>query len=384
MSETQQLSPSRTVPTRRSFRDSAYAHRFQIIGFVLLGVVLVIYPFVVTNRWVDAANLAIIAAVGAIALNILLGVAGQLSLGSAAFMGLGSFTAATLATQALHLPFLLSLVAGAVVGGLAAVILGVIALRIRGFYLVLATIALFYIFYFCAQKFQEATVGITGFLMPPADIFGWQIAKTSTWYWILLIVLVAVSLGSWNLLRSKTGRAFRAIKDRDIAAAILGVNVTRTKMLAFIITSMLIGFQGALYAYYVGVVTYETYTLDLTVQYVAMIVIGGLASIGGSILGAAFVIMLPFAVQAIVPLLPSWFPFYDVISSNIFAVQSILYGIVIVLFMLRLPKGLAYAFRRLGRFIVRKLGGGPRVPEPEDPALPRTDDPISDEKRAEV
>ncbi|MDF2442526.1 MAG: branched-chain amino acid transport system permease protein, partial [Subtercola sp.] len=209
----------------------------------------------------------------------------------------------------------------------------------------------------CAQKFQESTVGITGFLMPSADIFGWTITKASTWYWILLVVIIAVSLGSWNLLRSKTGRAFRAIKDRDIAAAILGVNVTRTKLLAFIITSMLIGFQGALYAYYVGVVTYETYTLDLTVQYVAMIVIGGLASIGGSILGAVFVIMLPFVVQALVPLLPTWFPFYDIISGNIFAVQSILYGIVIVVFMLRLPKGLAYAFRRLGRLIVKALSG---------------------------
>ena len=350
----QTISRAASAPSTRSFWSR---HRERIIGLAILAAALGLYPYLVQSRWVDAANLVLIAGVGAIALNILLGVAGQLSLGSAAFMAIGSFTAAAVSTQVLHLPFLATLVVGAVAGGLAAVVLGIIALRIRGFYLVLATIALHYIVLFFAQRYQEATVGLTGFLMPTADIFGWHIASSRTWYWVLVVVLALVTIGSYNLLRSRTGRAFRAIKDRDIAAAILGVNVTRTKLLAFIITSMLIGFQGALYAYYVGVVSYETFTLDVTVQYVAMIVIGGIASLAGSILGALVVIMLPFVVQALMPLLPGWFPFYDQITHNIFAVQLIIYGVVIVVFMLRAPNGLASSFRRLGRWVGHRIAG---------------------------
>lgn len=335
-------------------RQRLAARKYRVLGFAVLALVVIVYPNVVQGSWVDAANQTLIAALGAIALNILLGVAGQLSLGSAAILAVGSFTAAITATQTLQLPFVLGLVAGTITGGVVALILGVIALRIRGFYLVLATIALHYIVLFFAQKYQEGTVGVTGFIMPPADLFGITIATSVTWYVVLLVVLVAVTWGSYNLLKSRTGRAFKAIKNRDVAAALLGVNVTRTKLLAFIITSMLIGFQGALQAYYVGVVTYETFTLNVTVQFVAMIVIGGLASIGGSILGAVFVTMLPFVVQAFVPLLPSWFPFHDAITSNVFAFQSILYGMAIMIFMWKIPGGLARAFSRLGRWLARR------------------------------
>jgi branched-chain amino acid transport system permease protein len=165
-------------------------------------------------------------------------------------------------------------------------------------------------------------------------------------------VLVAVAWGSYNLLHGKSGRAFRAIKDRDIAAAILGVNVARTKILVFILTSMLIGFQGSLTAYYVGVVNYESINLDVTVQYVAMIIIGGIATISGSIIGAIFVVMLPFVVQALVPLIPTWFLFYDQITGNVFAVQSILYGLAIIIFMRVAPRGLVSLFRRLGTWLI--------------------------------
>jgi branched-chain amino acid transport system permease protein len=336
-------------------------HRYHLIGGAVLLIVAIAYPNLVAQNWVDAMNQAMIAALGAIALNILLGVAGQLSLGSAAIMAVGSFTAGITSMQVLHLPFLATLALGAVAGGLVALILGVIALRVRGFYLVLATIALHYIVVFLAQKYQEGTVGVTGFILVPPDIFGWTIADGQSWYIVLLVILVVVTLASWFLLRSRTGRAFAAIKDRSIAASLLGVDVTRTKLLAFVVTSMLIGFQGALYAWYVGVVTYETFTIDLTVQFVAMIIIGGLASLSGSILGALFVTLLPFVVQALLPLLPAWLPFSSAITSNVFPVQSILYGLVIVIFMLRAPGGLIAAFRSLGRWLVRLIERRPRT-----------------------
>lgn len=344
---------SRTASNGQEGRQGPMAfleqHRGRVIGFGILAVALVLYPLIVpTSRWIEVANQAILVSIGAIALNVLIGVAGQFSMGSAAFMAIGAFTAAIVTTQVLELPFLLTLACGALVGGLAAVILGFIALRVRGFYLALATIALHFIVIFLAQRYQEQTVGIVGFVMPRADLFGLTIRRANEWYPLLLVILILVALGVHNLLQSKTGRAFRVVKDRDIAAAILGVNVTRTKMVAFVVTSMIIGFQGALFAYYLGVVTYEAFHLEVSVQYIAAIMIGGLATVRGSILGAIFVVMIPFIVQAIVPNLPGWLPLANIIERNVFAVQSIVYGLTIILFMLKFPRGLAYAFTRLG------------------------------------
>lgn len=357
------MSDVKTLPPTAPILDRATPgglfapeRRARLIGFAILLVAVVLYPILApASRWVDAANQVIIAAIGAIALNILIGVAGQFSMGSAAFMAIGSFTAAIITTQFVQLPFLLTLLLGAVAGGLAAVLVGFIALRIRGFYLALATIALHYIVIFFFQRVQEGSVGITGYLMPGADLFGMSLVRVSDWYPVLVVILVLVALGAHNLMRSRTGRAFRAVKDRDIAAAILGVNVTRTKMTAFIVTSMMIGFQGSLSAYYVGVVTYEAFHLDVSVQYVAMIMIGGIATVSGSILGAVFVIALPYVVQAIVPALPSWFPFADLIERNLFSVQLVIYGLVIIVFILRVPRGMSYGFTRLGTLIARGL-----------------------------
>lgn len=338
-------------------------------GVAILTAALFMFPYVApSSRVVDAANQILIASLGAIALNVLIGVAGQFSLGSAAFMALGSFTAATVSVQVLELSFLAALLCGALVGGIAAVLLGVLALRIRGFYLALATIALHYIVLFGAEHYQEATIGIIGFLMPTASIFGFEIRGAFNWYPVLLVILTIVAACVYNLLHSKTGRAFRAVKDRDIAAAILGVNVTRTKLTAFIITSMIIGFQGALYAYYVGVVTYEAFHLDVSVQFIAMIMIGGVGTVSGSILGAIFVIGLPFVVQAAAPNLPAWFPFIDQIETNLFAVQSIIYGLAIILFILKFPRGMSYGLKRLGQGLERRLNRRPAgrpAPQPD-------------------
>jgi branched-chain amino acid transport system permease protein len=341
-------------PAPRTRQGLVSSRNLRLLAIVLLAAAVALYPLVVpSNRWIDAANQVLIASLGAIALNVLIGVAGQFSMGSAAFMALGSFTAATASVQLLKLPMIASLALGALVGGIAALILGALALRIRGFYLALATIALHYIVLFGVQRYQVKTVGITGFIMPTPSLFGWEIHSSKQWYCVLLVILAFVAWAVGNLLRSRTGRAFRAVKDRDIAAAILGVDVTRTKMTAFIVTSMLIGFQGSLYAYYLGVVTYETFGLDLSVQFIAMIMIGGIASIAGSILGAIFVIGLPFLVENLVPRLPSWFPLHEEIASNLFAVQSIIYGVAIILFILKYPRGMAYGFKRLGRLIER-------------------------------
>jgi branched-chain amino acid transport system permease protein len=332
-------------------RDAAlFATPGRRVALVAGVAVLFTLPLWVSEFWVDLANLVAIATMGAIALNLLLGTAGQLSMGSAAFMGIGGFTAAIFGVQEMELAFPIVLALGALAGAAVAVGLGLIALRIRGLYLVLATISLHYIAVFCMQEYQDATVGPAGYILPIPALGGWEIDSLQRWYVVLLVFALGTTLLASNLLRSRSGRAWLAIKDRDIAAAILGVNVTRMKLAVFAVTSMIIGLQGALYAYYVGVVSHEAYTLDLTIQYVAMIIIGGLGSILGSVLGAIFVTAVPFVVREVVPLLPSWFPGQELIADNTFAVQSMIFGLSIIVFMRVAPQGLVQVWRRLGRY----------------------------------
>lgn len=339
-----------TTLTRNYHQDTGIAGTpARRKGLAVLAVVLVVYPIVESTFWIDLANQVAIASMGAIALTMLLGVAGQLSLGSAAFMGVGGFTAAVFAVQELQLPFLLVLVLGALAGAVVALILGLIALRIRGFYLVLATIALVYIVAFLFMQYQNHTAGPGGFIMPPARIGGWSPVDPQSWYPLLVVIAVVTTILASNLRRSRSGRAWSAIKDRDIAAAILGVNVTKMKLLVFVVTSVVIGVEGVLYAYYVGVVTNETYTVDLSVQYVAMIVIGGLGSIPGAILGAVYVTAIPYVVRNIVDALPSWFPGYDSITNSTFSIQLVIYGLSIIAFMRIAPNGLIELVRRIAR-----------------------------------
>lgn len=352
--------PAATRPPRRSMWGTGFSTSYESDSALLCtptrrlaliaGLALVVvYPLGLSEFWVDLANLAAMAAMGAIALNLLLGVAGQLSLGSAAFMGIAGFTAAIFSVQVLTLPFPVVLVLGALAGGIAAIGLGLIALRIRGYYLVLATIALHYIAVFAMQEYQDATAGPAGFIMPVASIGGWEIDSLQRWYIVLMAFAALIVIAATNLQRSRSGRAWLAVRDRDIAATILGVDVTKMKLLAFVVTSMMIGVQGVLYAYYLGIVSHESYTLDLTIQFVAMIIIGGLGSVLGAVLGAIFVTAVPFIVRDLVPLLPEWLPGYDLITENTFAVQSMIFGLSIIVFMRVAPGGLVELWRRLAR-----------------------------------
>lgn len=319
--------------------------RKRFVAVVLL--FLVAYPFWASQFWINLANLVALASLGAIALNLLVGVAGQFSMGSAALLGVGGFTAAIFAVEEATLPFPLVLALGALLGGLIAVAVGIVALRVRGIYLVLATIALHYIVLTLVKQYQDATAGPAGFRIPLPTIAGAEIVSLEAWYWLLMGIAVVTALGAANLFTSRTGRAWTAVKNRDIAASILGVNVTRITILAFVVSSAVIAVQGVLLAYYVGIVSSEAYTLDVTIQYVAMIIIGGLGSVTGSVLGAIFVTVMPFLVRDFLPLLPTWVPGREALIEHSFAVQSIIFGLSIVLFMRVAPKGLVALLRRL-------------------------------------
>lgn len=293
----------------------------------------------------DLVNLVFIGVMGSVALNLLMGVAGQVSIGNAALMAVGAYTAAPLAID--HgLPTILVVFLAALAAGLVGLLVGIPSLRLRGLYLVIATLALHFIVIYIVERYQGEVTGAAGFVMPIASIGGWEIEDPHDWYYLLGIAAILSTLLVNGLLRSKYGRAWRAIRDRDVAAEILGVNISAAKLLAFVVSSIIIGAQGALYAYYIGVVESSTFSFILAVQFLAMVIIGGAGSVLGSILGATFVQALPFVVTDVVGALPSSTPGYAFLDENILEVQNLLYGLSIIGFILFEPAGLVALWHR--------------------------------------
>lgn len=293
----------------------------------------------------DVANLVFIGVLGSVALNLLMGVAGQVSIGNAALMAVGAYTAAPMAIDH-ELPMLVVVVIAALAAGMVGLLVGIPSLRLRGLYLVIATLALHFIVIYVVERYQGEVTGAAGFVMPIASIGGWEVEDPHEWYYVLGVAAILATLAVNGLLHSKYGRAWRAIRDRDVAAEILGVNISGAKLLAFVISSIIIGAQGALYAYYIGVVESSTFSFILAVQFLAMVIIGGAGSLLGSILGAVFVQALPFVVTDVVSALPSSIPGSVFLDENILEVQNLLYGVSIIGFIIFEPAGLVAVWHR--------------------------------------
>jgi branched-chain amino acid transport system permease protein len=341
-----------TISAWRGHRRLVRAtQRTRYRGAIVVGALAVGYAFVGSNSNLFLGTTIFIAAVGAIALNALTGNLGIVSLGQAAFLATGAFTATYLGGT-LHWPFLLVLLASGVAAGLVGGIVGVPSLRWRGLYIILGTFALHYIVVYGATKYEINRVGPGGFNLPPAKIFSWTITSQRDWY-LFSLVLVALTVACVaKVLRGRTGRAWTAVRDRDLAASITGIDVSRAKVVGFIATSFVVGVAGATSAYFVGNVTTETFTLNLAIQYVAMIIIGGLGSVPGAVVGAAFVVYLPHMITKVVGLLPSSYPLAGWVNTNIFDLEAGLYGVFIILFLLLEPGGLVALAQRVRRYFV--------------------------------
>jgi branched-chain amino acid transport system permease protein len=222
-------------------------------------------------------------------------------------------------------------------------IVGLPALRIRGMYLALATLGAFYLAQFVGEKYQEDTVGAGGFFLTP--IFHGTISQQSaSWAWLLLAVLAAtIIFFSW-LRSGRSGRAWRMIRDHEVAASIIGIPVSRYKLTLFTITSAVIGVQGGLTAHFISVVTYDSYTLQLSISVIAMILIGGLDSQAGPLIGAALVTTLPIFVPDII----NSFATSSNASQDASNYSEVVYGALIIIFMIRAPKGISGFIQTIG------------------------------------
>ncbi len=315
---------------------------FQWFWIAALALALGALPLVAGPFALDLANQVLLAVVGAVALMLLSGFAGQISLGHAGLLAAGAFTTGVLYKE-LGAPFWVTVPASALVGGVLGVVFGLPSLRLKGLYLAISTLALHFIVVFLGAEYETRRGYSSGVIVDPPVIAGAALEDPRGWYLVLLITDAVVILFSLNLLRARTGRAWAAIRDRDVAAEALGVPVHRYKLLAFVISSVMTSLAGSLAAYYQGFVSVEAFSLFLAIQYVAMVIIGGLGSILGAVLGAAFVVLLPYAIEYALAVLP----FADRLADQVFALNYASFGLAMILFLLFEPEGLVGIWRRL-------------------------------------
>jgi branched-chain amino acid transport system permease protein len=239
----------------------------------LLVIALVVAPFVASPYWLTILNLVGIAAIGAIGLNILTGFTGLISLGQGAFLAVGAYTSGILVAR-FHWPTPLGIIAAVFLTAAVGAVVGLPAVRLKGLYLAIATLAAQVIIIHLVRTWEVVTGGVDSLVVPRPVVFGTTIRSDFIWYWIILAFAVLTTLAALNLFRTGLGRAFVAIRDQDIAADVIGVAVWKYKLWSFAISSGFVGLAGALLAHYRSIVTWERFTFEVSIIYVAMIIVG--------------------------------------------------------------------------------------------------------------
>lgn len=314
------------------------------IARITIGAVAVlaflVFPLLAGDYLLNVANLVIIAAVGALGLNILTGYTGQISIGHAGFMSVGAYTAALLATRA-GMPMWVCLPAGGAMAALVGTLFGIPSLRIKGLYLAIATLAAQFIIEWTINHVRWIGGGTQASIqVPRPTILGLAIGSHRGMYYFILAVAVLAIVAAMNLFRSRVGRAFIAIRDHDIAAEVIGIDIFRYKLLAFAISSFYAGVTGVLYTYYLRIANYEQFTITTSIDFLAMIIIGGLGSILGSILGAAFITLMPIILRFLVEGIGGLSLTINEVANVLTNLQLILFGALIILFLILEPEGL--------------------------------------------
>ena len=326
----------------------------HLILRVLAAGVVVALPFALTTAALDITNQILLASIGAIALMLLTGFAGQISLGHAGLLAAGAFTAGILSRE-LGAPFWVGIPAAGITGAMLGLIFGLPSLRLRGIYLAVSTLALHFVVIYLGGEYETRRGYSTGILIDPPVVFGRELWAPKDWYPLLLVCAGLTWLLARNLLRARTGRAWAAIHDTEPVAAALGINVARAKLTAFVVSSTITAMAGALFAFYRGFVSIEAFSLFVTIQYVAMIIIGGMGTLIGAVLGAAFVTVLPHAIEWGTSFLPT----ARSLAGTIFAINYAAFGVIMIAFLAFEPGGLVGIARRLRARLAARFGGRP-------------------------
>ena len=309
---------------------------------LLIGLLVFLFttPLYLGGYWLGVANLIGITIIAATGLNILVGYCGQLSIGHAGFIAVGAYTAAVL-TNRLELPFLVGLICAGLTAGLIGLIFGIPSVRVKGFYLAITTIAAQFIIIWVINHWSAVTGGFVGIKVPYASIGGFVFRSEASQFYLIMSIVVLCTFFAKNLARTRIGRAFIAIRDNDLAAEVMGINLFYYKLLAFFIGCFLAGIAGSLLAHWIGFMNAEQFSLIESILYIGMIIIGGLGTTLGPILGVTFIRLLQQVLTVqVVPFLEGTFTALPAGFAT--GVTPMLFGLVIVLFLILEPRGLAH------------------------------------------
>jgi branched-chain amino acid transport system permease protein len=307
-----------------------------LIAFLAL---LFAAPLYLDNYWLGITNLIGITLIAAIGLNILVGYCGQLSIGHMGFMAVGAYTSAIL-TGKLDLPFPIAFICSGLLAGAIGLIFGIPSVRIKGFYLAITSIAAQFIIIWVINHWTSLTGGYSGMSVPYASVGGFIFNTEGKQYFLIIGIAVICVVLAKNLARTRVGRAFIAIRDNDLAAEVMGVNLFFYKLLAFFIGCFMAGIAGSLLAHWTGSISTDHFSFMNSILYMGMIIIGGLGTSLGPILGVAVIQLLQVGVTKMTPALQNALP--SLPSGFATGIAPMLFGLVIILFLIFEPRGLAH------------------------------------------
>ena len=315
---------------------------------VIAGVAaLCLAPFLLGQYWLSILIQIGYLGIAALGLNILVGFTGQISIGHAAFFGFGAFASAYLSSK-LAVPVALAIPLAGLATAAVGLVFGLPAARLKGLYLAIATLAAQYILLDFFSRAEWFSGGVVPALAAPFSIFGFTLRGDRQYFYVVLAYLVISYLAVTNLMRTRDGRALVAVRDHYLSAEIMGINLTKYRTLSFGLAALFAGIGGALYAHYQEVVSNEGFGIDRSILFLAMVIIGGLGSVMGSLLGTAFMVLLPEAMEELSALLRGGAIDQALgLRNNIAFLRETAVGAVIVLFLIFEPDGLAHRWRQI-------------------------------------
>ena len=304
-------------------------------------------PFILSDRILTLMTMIGIAVISVHGLNILTGYCGQISMGHVGFMAVGAYTSSILAAK-LGWPFWATLPSGALAAGIAGLIFGLPSLKIKGFYLIIATIAAHFIIIWLILQLYGLTGGADGFSVPRPEIGGFVFKSKSSYFFLVMVLACLATYSAHNIVRTRAGRAFVAIRDNDLAAEVMGVNLWSYKLQAFFIGCVYAGVAGALLIHYYAWASVDLFPFMDSVWYLGMLIVGGMGSTVGAIFGAVFLKLLDELVTIMGPVLASIFP--AIAAQAAASLGLITRGLVIILFLIYEPRGLFHRWEMVKNY----------------------------------
>jgi len=314
---------------------------FGYFFLVLFLIFLACLPLMTGPYLTFIFNIIGINIIAALGLNLLTGFTGQISIGHAAFVGIGAYTSGILATK-LGLPFLVALPAAGLTSAFVGLIFGLPSLRLKGLYLAIGTLAAQFIIEFVIVRWEGLTNGVAGMYMPKPTIFGINVGSEHSFFYVNYAIVFLMLFFSKNLIRTRIGRAFIAIRDNDRAAEAMGISLFGYKLLSFAIGAFYAGVAGCLWAYLTSAINPDQFSIGLSIEYLAMIIIGGLGSNLGSVFGAVFLTSLHEILRVVAEYILTVAPQFVTI---LMAIREFIFGLIIIIFLIFMPDGLADRWR---------------------------------------